>query len=36
MQPIIMIMIYYWVKGNGGHFEIRPVKNASFEQETSN
>ena len=34
MQPIKMIMIYYWDKRNGGHLEH--VKNESFELETSN
>ena len=34
MQPIYMIMIYYWDNRNGGNFLTRPVKNTSFKLET--
>ena len=36
MQPINMIIIYYWDKCNGGHLERALYKNASYELEISN
>ena len=36
MQPIPIIMIYYWDKYHGGHLEHVLQKNASFELKTSN
>ena len=36
MQPINLIMFYYWDKHNGGHLEQLQKKNASFELDTSN